>query len=421
MRPNKWSTSNDGTAHGMYVDNKIYADEYEAAYGDEFVNWIYGGFRFKPQTNIDYCQNQSNLNLSSVPQFGFTEQTQYCTRIIWSERRPFNVQNTPTVRTFPVENYFDISDDTGCIKFAWSALSSDKGNNLYAITDGGVCLLMVDKRIISEINANELATVGSDIGGILNQLWIDKTIGMFDETWRSWAEYSNVLFFSNNIGAYMFTDNQLNNMTSGGFLELYNRKFVPNVLPLYGSKLTGGYNVLTQEYIMDSEAQEVSHSSLIYGTQQKMLQCQSSYNYDKYLYIGNKFYGMKDGKTYELGIGNQIDGEDMQCYVTGLSDKEIYSDKEFIRIRVNSNSKPDKIYFYDSYKKYVANNYSSVVDATVNPIAIKDYFGYECYIPRKMVAPNHRQQGRVVLFKIVSTTDEDFLVTSTGVQYKALK
>lgn len=421
MRPNKWSTSNDGTAHGMYVDNKIYADDYEAAYGNEFNNWIYGGFRFKPQTNIDYCQNQSNLNLTSVPQFGFVEKTEYCTRIIWSEKRPINVQNTPTVRTFPVENYFDISDDTGCIKFAWSALSSDKGNNLYAITDGGVCLLMIDKRIISEINANELATVGSDIGGVLNQLWIDKTIGMFDETWRSWAEYSNVLFFSNNIGAYMFTDNQLANITSGGFLELYNRKFVPKVLPLYGSKLTGGYNVLTQEYIMDAMAEEIGHSALIYGTQQKMLQCQSSYNYDKYLYIGNKFYGMKDAKTYELGIGNQIDGANMQCYVTGLSDKEIYFDKEFIRIRVNSNSKPDKIYFYDSYKDYVSDSYSSVVDATANPIAIKDYFGYECYIPRKMLAPNHRQQGRVVLFKIVSTTDVAFLVTSTGVQYKALK
>jgi hypothetical protein len=192
----------------------------------------------------------------------------------------------------------------------------------------------------------------------------------------------------------------------------------------YESRLSGGFNVLTKEYIINASRAKFPNSNfstLIYGLQQQALQCQSTYNYDKYLYIGNKTYGMKDGKTFELGIGNQIDGENMEAYVTGLSDAQIYSDKEFIRIRVNSNSKPDKIFFYDSYQDYINDNYSSVVDATSNAIAIKDYYGYECYIPRRIVPPHYRQQGRVVLFKIVSTEDEDFLVTSTGVQYKQLK
>jgi hypothetical protein len=130
---------------------------------------------------------------------------------------------------------------------------------------------------------------------------------------------------------------------------------------------------------------------------------------------------MKDMKTFELGIGNQIDGQDMECYVTGTSDEQIYSDKEFIRIRVNSNHKPEQIYFYDSYQDYIANNFSSFVDAVAVPLAIKDYYGYECYVPRKALAPHYRQQGRVLLFKIVNSAEEDFLVTSTGVQYKALK
>jgi hypothetical protein len=139
------------------------------------------------------------------------------------------------------------------------------------------------------------------------------------------------------------------------------------------------------------------------------------------LYFENKLFGMKDMKTFQLGIGNQIDGEDMECYVSGMSDKEIYYDKEFIRIRVNSNYKPEQIYFYDSYQDYIVDNFSSFVDAVAVPLSIKDYYGYECYVPRRVATPHYRQQGRVLIFKIVSTQQEDFLVTSTGVQYKALK
>jgi hypothetical protein len=125
--------------------------------------------------------------------------------------------------------------------------------------------------------------------------------------------------------------------------------------------------------------------------------------------------------TFELGIGNQINGEDMTCYLTGLSDAIIIADKEFIRIRVNSNSKPEQIYFYKSFNDYKSDTYDSVVDAVAIPLSIKNYFGYECYIPRSVVAPHYRNQGRVLIFKIVSSADEEFLVTSTGVQYKALK
>lgn len=423
MRPNKWTTSNSFTYPDVLTDNKIYL-EYYNVYGDEHLNWQFGGFRFKPQTNIDYAKTQTNVRPSTVPQFGFEEQTEYCTRIIWSERRPINVQNTPTVKTFPSNNYYDISDDTGCINFAWSAISGDKGNNLYAITQGGVCLLLVDKRIIHEINANELATIGSDVGGILNELWINRNIGMSDETWRSWAEYSNMLFFANNKAPYSLMDNQLTDLSNTGFSELYRRKFASLLGDKFEAKLVGGFNTLTKEYVfnVDNLEKDVERfSTMIYGLGQEALQCQSSYNYDKYLYNNNIFYGMKDSRTFVLGVGNQIDGEDMEAYVSGVSDKMIYFDKEFIRIRVNSNSRPEKIYFYDSYQDYITDNFSSVVDSIINPLKIKDYYGYECYIPRKALPPHYRQQGRVVLFKIVSSDNEDFLVTSTGVQYKQLK
>jgi hypothetical protein len=428
-RPYRWNDNNPTDRTTFENDNHLIAEYYDD-YGFEWNLWVFGGFRFTPQVNLDYSKSQTTELFTSVPIVGFVEETDFCTRIIWSLKRPANAQNTPSVKTFLPSAYFDISDDTGEIKFAFSALSSDKGNNLYALTDSGVCLLLVDKRIVSEINANELATVGSDAGGILNQLWIDKTIGMHDETWRSWAEYSNVLFFCNGIAAYTFGDNQLTDITKTGFFELLNRRFNSLIGPGYEAKLSGGFNVLTKEYVMnvsniDPDTRERVFNTLIFGTQQASLQCQSTYNYDKYLYYKNHFFGMKNegefNGTFELGLGNQINGEKMPCYLTGLSDAIIIADKEFIRIRVNSNSKPEQIYFYKSFNDYKSDTYDSVVDAVAIPLSIKNYFGYECYIPRSVVAPHYRNQGRVLIFKIVSSADEEFLVTSTGVQYKALK
>jgi hypothetical protein len=429
-RPYRWNNNNPSDRTTFENDNHLQAQYYDD-YGFEWNLWVYGGFRFTPQVNLDYSKSQTTELYTSVPAVGFEEETDFCTRIIWSLKRPPNAQDTPSVKTFLPNAYFDISDDTGEIKFAWSALSSDKGNNLYALTDSGVCLLLVDKRIVSEINANELATVGSDAGGILNQLWIDKTIGMHDETWRSWAEYSNVLFFCNGIAVYTFGDNQLTDITKTGFFELLNRRFNSLIGPGYESRLSGGFNVLTKEYVMnvsrvgERPGDPRIFNTLIFGTQQASLQCQSTYNYDKYLYYKNHFFGMKnDGQydgTFELGIGNQINGRNMICYVSGLSDAVIIADKEFIRIRVNSNSKPEQIYFYKSFNDYKNDTFDSVVDAIAVPLSIKNYFGYECYIPRSVVPPHYRNQGRVLIFKIVSSADEEFLVTSTGVQYKALK
>lgn len=428
-RPHKWNPGSEDDAPTFIANNNLHSDYFDD-YGYEWNFWRTGGFRFRPQTNIDYSKKQNNLLITSVPTIGFIEQKEYCTRISGSVKRPINVQNTPTVRTFPAENIFDISDDTGEIKFAWSAMSSDKGNNLYAFTDSGVCLLLIDKRIIHEINANELATVGSDVGGILNQLWIDRTIGMSDETWRSWAEYSNMLFFCNKTSVFMFSDNQLTDLAQTGFEEMFTQRIAPYIKDGYESKLSGVFNLKHKEYILTFDKSDINilepcygliPKTIIYGLKQNALQCRSDYVYDKYLQIQNRLYGMKDLITYELGIGNLLSTKNIVCNLVGLSDAEILWDKEFIRIRVNSNSKPEKIIFYNSYKDYINGVDSSLVDSASIPLSIKNYHGYECYIPRGSVAPYFRQQGRVVLFQIISSADEEFLVSSVGVQYKNLK
>jgi hypothetical protein len=425
-RPYKWKDGAEGILppdSGNFLEENKMFEQYFDDYGIEWDNWGLGGFRWKPQVNTDYSQKQTTELITTVPSVGFDEQTEFCTRNIWSVKRPINIQNSPTVKTFLPDNKYDISDDTGEIKFLWDA-DSPKGNNLYAITNNGVCVLLVDKRIINEINGNELATAGSDIGGVVSELWIDKNKGMDDETWRSWAEYSNTLFWANNTASYALSGNTIKDLTETGYNELYINEFVEKIGSGFDSNMAGVYDVLHKEYYatVDNQGQSgENHSTLIFGVSQDMLQCQSDYRYDKYLAIDNKVYGFKNLETYELGVGNLIDGEEYECYVSGVSDADVYSDKEFIRIRVNSPSKPKRIEFYDNYTQYKTGVPSSIVDANASAVAIKDYFGYECYIPRKDLAPRNRQQGREVIFKIVSDEDENFFISTVGVQYKTLK
>jgi hypothetical protein len=428
-RPTKWNTNINVSDITTFFDENHYYEDYEDDYGFEHgTNWGRGGFRYRPITNNDYSKKQKTELLSSAPTVGFDDESDYCTRIIWSATRPINIQDSPSVKTFPPANYYDISDNTGEIKFAWDA-DSGKGNNLYAITDSGICLLLVDKRILSEINADELATIGADsFGGITDDLWINKDIGMDSEMWRTWAEYANALFWTNSTSSYQFEGNVIKDIAKTedlvrpGYSELLRRVFIPKTNKGVTNKLAGVYDVLHREYWATADRRvEDEFSTLIFGVTQDALQCQSDYQYDKYLAIDNKVYGMKGLETYELGVGNLLNGEEFECYVSGVSDADSYSDKEFIRIRVNSDSKPKRIEFFDDYEQYISGVPSSTVDATANPINIKDYYGYECYIPRKAVAPFLRQQGRKVIFRIVSDDDENFFISTVGVQYKSLK
>jgi len=559
MRPHEWDDSrfDSGTLNEIYVDDNNLFEEYGTDYGSEYLLWGVGGFRFRPQTNLDYSKTDTTKGFASVPQVGFEEQNHYCTRIIWSNERPPNVQDTPTVRTFPEDNAYDLSDDTGEIKFAWDA-DSAKGNNLYSITDSGVALLLVDKRIIHEINANELATVGSDVGGILNELWLEREEGMTDEMWRSAGEYRNRLYFTNYNSAFMLENNVVTDIGRIG----YHSKLYPEYLEIlnegYTDHVTGVYDVHHDEYwinfrkapetfdthdfisrlnlvsdfygdgayatnfygVADGETVEfsiqtdvdtqagiflgstsgtmliqdacvkVSESSpypikvsqvvdgeltllitipqgecycftprfrivsgrgeppqevfdgydfsvcpvadfgrcptLVWGHDQfnpadSAWQGGFDYNFDKYLSFENKTYGMRDMETYLLDEGRIINGELIDAFVIGASVPEQFRDKEFIRMRVNSDNKPVRIEFFNNLSQLLVDDVQAVLDTTTNPLALKDYYGFEQYIPRKTAPPRNRMQGRLLIFKIIHNLDEDFRITSTDVQYKALK
>lgn len=425
QRPHKWDDASFAVdAATVYSDNNIFP-AYETDYGDEFNNWIFGGFRFLPQVNLDYSKTDSTRAYSSVPKIGYEDLNKFCTRIIWSAKRPINVQDSPSVRTFFLENTHDISDDTGEIKRAYDSIS-DKGNNLYAFTESGLCLLLIDKRVIHEINANELATVGSDVGGILNELWINKEIGMNDELWRSAAEYSNFILWMNKSSVYMMISNQITDIARKGYHVYIRKFFLENFGSGYTDKVTGVFDILHNEYwcninLDHKDPEKVTlRPTLVFNQSKQQWEGTNDYNFDQFLSVFNNVYGMREFETYKLSSGRIISGAQVEAFVSQACGAVSPKDKEFIRIRVNSDNKPTKVEFFDDLSGLLINNVQATLDTVLNPLALKDYNGFEQYIPRKTVSRD-RIQGRLLIFKISHNLDENFKVITTDIQYKPLK
>tara|TARA_R100000995_G_scaffold84922_1_gene65881 strand:- start:139 stop:5235 length:5097 start_codon:yes stop_codon:yes gene_type:complete len=258
QRPNKWNDNNPTvTTH----------DAYTTEYGDEVKYWNYGGFRFTQMTNIDYAQYNNFTLYTSKPKVGFTDQSKFCTRIIWSAEKPVNVQDSPSVRSFPALNVFDLSDNTGEIKYLFDS-DSGKGNNLIAFTDSGIAICLTDKRIISEVSGSQLAAIESATRGVQKQIWLTKRTGMSDEMWRTAAESGSSIYFANYNSAYRLTGNQLEDIGRKKYHSRLWKDFLQKVGTGYSTDLTGVYNTLHNEYWIsfnDKENNtEVDTSSVTY-------------------------------------------------------------------------------------------------------------------------------------------------------------
>ncbi|MHA2065200.1 MAG: hypothetical protein ACXABY_12560 [Candidatus Thorarchaeota archaeon] len=147
-----------------------------------------------------------------------------------------------------------------------------------------------------------------------------------------------------------------------------------------------------------------------------------SFNFDKYLVMDNTdIYGMRNGQTFILNQGGTIGGADVFAWVLTAASPTQPSDKEFVRIRINSDNKPVLVEFYDSQDSYEADTPQCTLDPTVDPLQLKDYYGFEQYVPRRSDNRN-RMQGRVMLYRIShNDSSTEFTLVDTEVQYKVLK
>ncbi len=248
QRPMDWDTTFvnnfDGTGGGQIALAYDLTD-----FPNECYWWGYGGFKTAQQFNIDYSKYLNDNNNTQMPLVGFVEKTEFCSRIIWSNERAINEQDDPNLKSFPVLNVFDIMDRQQEIKYAYDNLS-EKGNNLFAITGKGVCLLVTEKTIISDLNLSEIALIQPETGFIKGEYWLNKKVGSNDEMWRGIAEDINKCFIPNNLSIYELSGVELIDIGRKSKGSYYSKLYpaLQSVTSGYTSPVCAVYDEKHEEY-----------------------------------------------------------------------------------------------------------------------------------------------------------------------------
>jgi len=516
QRPNQYDATITPSANDVF-------DQYETDYPNEELRWHLGGFHIEQfPINLDYSKEPNYKKFQSKPKTGFTENNHFCDRVIWSLARLSNDAVAPSLRTFLPFNFYDITDHYGQIKYAYDFTTLQRGNNLYAITERGIALLVTEKRILSNLSAEELSIVGqgNESQFISDHIFLEKHQGVPEELWRSIAEFDDGFIFASNEGVFFFDGNQVQNIDNNYKEKLWNR-FIKNLDTGYKNKIvsindrrndeywlqiqvvpialvlvksTGllinplaygyrsfkitvtpdnntGANVLSIEGIAGTDitvqnkattaiitiiqnvtavgivnitpgqtvrlqyngttwtvttivAVEPYDTNMVFSRKTKLTQQdigrwigEFDYRFDKYVSFFDRTYGSKLGRVYKLHEGYLINGSpinyEMHHVVNIGKDEE--QGKEFVRLRANTKRsvKPVRFDFCDI-------DFDTVV-GTVAAADMRDYIGIEQYIPRHTNAPNDRQQGTHLLYKIIHNLESEFVLRSVNIKYLNLK
>lgn len=423
MRPNVW----DGEL--TLKENNIFS-EYEEDYPGEFPErFEHGGFRFRQNYNVDYS-SRGRLEFFSRPDIGFEEKFDFCNLVIWSLPRATNQQDSPGLKSFLVSNAIEIEDSQGEIKFLYGATYSDKGSNLYAVTEKGVCLLMNNKSILSNTNADFLTSIASD-NFIAQEFWIEREIGCNDEFWRGKANGTTstpspagdleleFLIWPNKESVYMLVNNEVRNVGDKDYINT-----LKPLLSTHGSgtelKMTGIFDDAHHEYWLDIETPSERQNFKFFMSNFQWVGRQD-YRYDNYLYSNGRMYGFKNLQANLLNEGFIINGEIIEAWITQVFSQEPYKDKEFMRIGVETGGRtgpmPTKIEFLNQQGAVIATMSQA---AQGSPNWLLRYDLWEQFIPR---LPNDgdRIQNQLVIYKIFHNLATDFKVVNTAIQFKVLK
>ena len=256
-RPNKWDKDKTMSENGM-------DSEYISDYPDEILNWARGGFRTGLTIiNIDYSKQPYNFKYSSKPIVGFVDQLRFCNRVVWSLQKVLNETNSPNLKTFLINNTYDISDNKGDIIKLYDD-SGSNGMNLYAICYEDINLLFTEKTILSSLSGEELAVISEqgDINFIKQDEWL-KLSGCPDLLYRFMAESPQAIFFPNYTSFYKFSGGKLQDI---GFVTPYYKTlkedFFDRIKEVYkGIVRAAVYDTNFKEYIVHLFTLRVTNES----------------------------------------------------------------------------------------------------------------------------------------------------------------
>ena len=149
-----------------------------------------------------------------------------------------------------------------------------------------------------------------------------------------------------------------------------------------------------------------------------------SFNYEKMICFNEKVFGIRQGIIYETGLGYQINGTTIESSLKSVANKEQPYDKESISILVNSPlSKPTRVDFANSISALPECSLYAGMSVPPNPRYLKEYGQgrFTNLLPRKTATGRPRLQGRILVFDIIHSEPEDFVVVDSVIEYKNLK
>jgi hypothetical protein len=435
--------------------------QYDTDYPNEKRFIYYGGFRYGryASTNPDYAV-KPYYQLFSKPDEGFEQENDFCTAIVWSLPRPINVQDSPGLKTFLATNIFYLSDDQGEIKFLYDTMT-EKGRNLFAVTERGVCMLLVNKSVLSDINSDELAYIRND-NYMSDEYWLTKNIGCRGQFWQGRAEgriripqegsnkHTEVLMWPDVNGVYQMVGTSIQEVTRGK----YSSKILPELENAFYDE--GFINTPLEAVIDESNNEywlhiireagygpfveldeELSEGPILSGVLQAyggtdglhVFNMDTNewtgrfmYSFDEYVYHNNSVVGLRETTAYWLDRGDV-----MACHVEQISSGKTDTEHEFVRLQVNTDhlhgsddGKPSRILFIDEG----GNVMCEVSQVEQGQYYVKRYDGWEAFIPRvsgQYSTRRERIQGDYTRYRIEWDEPIDLVLRSTNVQFKDLK
>ena len=421
IRPNRWDPKVSIQDNGVFVD---YQDDYGA---QELNFWKWGGFRFLPQLNPDYAV-QPPTNYFSRPKVGFIEVTHYPTMTMWSLPGTTNVLNAPGVRTFPSNNNYIIDDNQGRIQMLWSEISGN-GENLFAITETGICMLLTQKSTLSDAANNRvgLTAIDSFIGG---QYWISRKIGVNGKMWRTKLEASipmtrengaqsmvQSLFFVNKDSVYQFNGGDIKDIGRAKYYSVLRDELLTQVQD--STRISTAYNQEKQQLWICAYGDV--EKTFVYNLRNGAWTGKFDYLFDKFTFIDGVMYGHRNFQTWELGVGYEINGQEIEAWVNAGFCPVV--DSEFVSVSVSTvpaGNKPTSIQFF---KEKGGVMQCELSQAATGAKYLKNYKNWVNFIPCVIASVNSRRprlQNRIVFTKIIHNLAEDFGVTRAEVECKKI-
>lgn len=176
----------DETDLEYYTRVKLWAEEYQTDYGDEYLDWGRGGFHLPGGVNYDF-QKGIHTKAYTKPKSGYVEVTSFPKRVHWSTE---SIPGYSLSKSFLPSNIYDLKNDRASqISILYDTYSS-RGNNLYIITDRGAGMLLMNKQLVTDASGNALSIRSAEAGFVQGEVWLNNSIGCPREFWRGKSEGS---------------------------------------------------------------------------------------------------------------------------------------------------------------------------------------------------------------------------------------